>query len=822
MTANGDKAAGFSELFLILGEAGQITLESSLPTGEHELVAKFSATAGQVQVHVESAAVPLVRNGESLTRAEILENGDRLRAGDLVLNFVAHGRGGIFYQQAVDENATLPPAGDEVHEGKAWFLVASSDGEISGSKDVRKPVMDDSGRTISPGEYVKSEDVSDRKKPLPVIPLAITAVFVVLGLVAGFMFSATAVRVVVDPVPDNIEVDGAWFSLELGGHYLLLPGEASVSATKSGYYPFQQAFAVDRVANQEVSFQLTRLPDLYEIHSKPATSALVHVDGEPMGQTPLTELALSSGEHELLVTADRFLDHLEIVQVEGGGSRKALTVQLEPAWANVELITEPVGAQVFIDDEKIGDTPMIVEMLQGFRQLKISKTGFKNWQENIRIVAGENQRLPVTLVKADGKVVIRTDPPGASVTINKRYRGRTPLNIALAPDRDYQLSFSLSGYEKATRNISVRSDQDGSVLVNMRVLLGRVDIRSEPTGATVKIDGVERGVSNLLLELSAQPHLVEFSKPGYAPYHARVTPRPGFDQQIVGRLKTLEQARWDSIPTTIKTGLGQSMKLVRSGSLNMGAPRRQQGRRANEIQHPVKLTRAFYFGTHEVKNADYRRFKLDHDSGAVKSTSLNQGTHPVVQISWQDAANFCNWLSKKDGLPAAYTKKDGKMVAVSPMNTGYRLPSEAEWAFVQRVSGGEVRDMYPWGDTLPPTAGAGNFADVSARSVLSAVIGAYDDKYLATAPVGHFDASGAGFYDLAGNVSEWTHDYYSADPLVVGKLSVDPLGSDSGEYHVVRGSSWTSGNITELRVSFRDYGSDPRHDLGFRLARYLE
>ena len=139
MTANGEKAAGLSELFLILGEAGQITLESSLPTGEYELVAKFTATAGQVQVDVESAAVPLVRNGESLTRAAVLKNGDRLRAGDLVLNFVADGRGGILYQQAVDENATLPPAGDEVHEGKAWFLVASR--EMNGTRYKGMPTL---------------------------------------------------------------------------------------------------------------------------------------------------------------------------------------------------------------------------------------------------------------------------------------------------------------------------------------------------------------------------------------------------------------------------------------------------------------------------------------------------------------------------------------------------------------------------------------------------------------------------------------------------------------------------------------------------------
>ncbi|MCZ6499432.1 MAG: PEGA domain-containing protein [Gammaproteobacteria bacterium] len=821
MTTKGDKEAGFSELFLVLDDSGRIGIVSSAPADEKALLARFSVTAGQVQVNVDSAAVPVFRNGAKLTKAVVLKNGDRLRAGDMVLNFAADGRGGVLYQQATDENATHPPGSNEAQEEKIWLLLANAGDEGIGD-EIRLPAADDTGKKISPGQYVKSADTAVRKKRIAVLPLVIAGVFVLLGLVAGFMFSATAVRVVVDPAPDSIEVDGEWVSLELGGRYLLLPGEARISIKKSEYFAIQETFQVERRANQEVTFQLTRLPDLFEILSEPDASASVQVDGIPIGRTPLTELALHPGDHELLVTADRFLDHRETVQVDGGGNRKVITVNLEPAWANVELITTPADARVSVDDKEIGNTPLSVEMLQGSRQLKISKAGFKTWQENVRIVAGEHQRIPVTLAKSDGKVVIRTEPPGASVTINSRYRGRTPLNIALAPDKEYRLSFSLSGYAKAARSISVRSDQDASVLVNLRALLGMVDIRSEPAGATIKIDGTDRGQTNLQLQLSALPHLVEFSKPGYAPYYARVTPRPGFEQQLIARLKTLEQERWDAIPTTIKTGLGQPLKLVRGGNVNMGAPRRQKGRRANEIQHPVKLTRAYYLGTHEVTNADYRRFQPEHKSGAVKTTSLNQGTHPVVQISWQDAAKFCNWLSEKDGLPAAYIKKDNKMVAVSPMNTGYRLPSEAEWAFMQRLSNDGDRIMYPWGDALPPKDGSGNFADVSARSVLSAVIATYDDKYLATAPVGHFDANVAGFYDLAGNVAEWAHDNYSADPLVVGQLTVDPLGPASGEYHVVRGSSWTSASISELRVGYRDYGSDSRHDLGFRLARYLE
>ncbi len=821
MTADGDKETGFSELFLVVDESGRIAIAPTAPADAQALLARFSATAGQVRVQVESAAVPVLCNGARLTEAQVLKNGDRLRAGDLVLNFAADGRGGILYPQAADENATLPPGSDEAQEEKAWLLLASPGDEAIG-EEIGLPAAGHTGTKIAPGQYLKSEDTGGGKKRLAVLPLTIAGVFILLGLVAGFMFSATAVRIVVDPVPDSIDVDGKWVSVTLGGRYLLLPGEADISVQKSEYYPLQETFEVERTASQEVSFQLTRLPDLFEILSEPAGSASVQVDGEPVGRTPLTELALDAGEHELLVTAERFLDYRETVQVAGGGKRMVISVKLQPAWANMELVTTPAGARVFVDDQEVGSTPLSVEMLHGSRRLRIGKAGFKTWQENIEIVAGEHRTLPITLVKADGKVVIRTDPPGASVTIDTRYRGRTPLNIALAPDREYQLSFSLSGYQKAVRSISVRSDRDASVLVNLRALLGTVDIRSEPAGATIKIDGVERGQTNLQLQLSALPHLVEFSKPGYAPYHARVTPRPGFEQQLVARLRTLEQARWDAIPTTIKTAIGQSLKLVRGGRVDMGAPRRQKGRRANEIQHPVKLVRAFYLGTHEVTNAEYRRFKPEHKSGAVKTTSLNQGSHPVVQIGWQDAAEFCNWLSAKDGLPAAYMEKDGKMVAVSPPDTGYRLPTEAEWAFAQRMANNGARKMYPWGDALPPNDGSGNFADVSARSVLSSVIENYDDKYLATAPVGHFDANVAGYYDLAGNVAEWTHDYYSADPLTVGQLTVDPFGPADGEYHVVRGSSWTSAEISELRVSYRDYGSDPRHDLGFRLARYLE
>jgi formylglycine-generating enzyme required for sulfatase activity len=70
-------------------------------------------------------------------------------------------------------------------------------------------------------------------------------------------------------------------------------------------------------------------------------------------------------------------------------------------------------------------------------------------------------------------------------------------------------------------------------------------------------------------------------------------------------------------------------------------------------------------------------------------------------------------------------------------------------------------------------------------------------------------------------VSEWCHDYYDAFVGSQNKVRRDPAGPRRGEFHVVRGSSWRHGSITELRLSYRDYTKSPRNDLGFRIARYV-
>jgi len=66
------------------------------------------------------------------------------------------------------------------------------------------------------------------------------------------------------------------------------------------------------------------------------------------------------------------------------------------------------------------------------------------------------------------------------------------------------------------------------------------------------------------------------------------------------------------------------------------------------------------------------------------------------------------------------------------------------------------------------------------------------------------------------------HDYYGTTLSFGNSVDVDPQGPSTGTYHTIKGSSWAHSGITELRLSFRDFGDTARNDLGFRIARYLE
>lgn len=655
------------------------------------------------------------------------------------------------------------------------------------------------------------------------VGLAVTAALLISVLLVWFILTARSVSLGFDPGADSVAMEDGWPTFELGGRILAQPGEYTLVAEKAGYRRFEQIITITEEPNQEYSFTLQKLPGYLAVLSQPE-GASVSIDGQARGSTPLQELELEPGTYTVSVSADNFVTHEAEITVEGGAIRQDLEIELVPNRSPVSFASSPNGAIVIVDGEEIGNTPMTAAVAAGQRTIALKLGGYKTWQDEVAIVAGESLVLPeVSLEPADGTVTLRTSPAGANVTIDGQYRGRTPLNVALDPGTTHRINITRTGYRPSSRTLDIDAQQDLTINIVLEPVVGEVRIASTPADAQVYIDGDSRGVANQTLELAALPHTVEIRKEGYVPYRTTVTPRPGFAQEIAVVLKTLEQARIEAIPTAIKTSVGQELILIRpSVVFTMGASRREQGRRANESLRKVELSRPFYFALREVTNAEFRQFDPTHSSGMVQKFDVNADDQPAVRLTWEEAARFCNWLSEQESLPLAYETQGERVIPVTPMTTGYRMPTEAEWAYAARIAGYSNPPKYPWGEEMPPPQQAGNFADRSAARLVDGTINTFRDGHPATAPVASFKPNPIGVYDLGGNVAEWVHDLYATYPDAGDEVFRDPLGPDEGLFHVIRGSSWMDGTVSELRLTYRDYGDIDRPDLGFRIARYLE
>ncbi len=657
----------------------------------------------------------------------------------------------------------------------------------------------------------KPPEKSSKITPLRIV---LTILLLIAAIALWFVFTAKAVWVQIEPSPESVELSGGWPRISYQDHYLMRSGELNISAVKTGYVPIDTQVEVTREASQRFQFVFEKLPGYLNISlPEGVASGELELDRTVTHALPATSLEIKAGTYAFRVTVPRYQEFVGEVVVEGLGKTQQLDIDLKPDWADVTLESTPVGAEVVVGDTVIGETPGTFEILSGEHQLTLRARGHKDWFKTLNLTAGEALVLPpVTLAKADGTIIVNTSP-SAAITVNGQFRGMSPQTFKLPPGKTYTIAASKVGYRKVSRRITAASDQDLTVNWTLEQLLGDVTVSSSPPSAEIWQDGRRLGKAGEILMLPVLDQQLTVRAPGYAPSVLNVLPSPTEAQTLTVTLLTVDQAREAELARkrSIVTTDGQTLLLQRPRPFQMGASRRTRGRRSNETLRDVSLTRLYYIATHEVTNTRFKAFDSRHTSGTAFKVPLNDPDAPVVNVSWDGAARYCNWLSEQEGLPAAYKEVNGKMQPVVPTTIGYRLPTEAEWAWAARFSGTRSTTLLPWGDDLPPPADFANFAGRSAIGLVNRVFDDYDDSYAATAPVGSFAASEAGLYDMSGNVSEWTNDVYQAGS-----------GTVTADARVVRGSSWQHSRIGELRLTYRDSSKQPRNDIGFRIARYLE
>ena len=673
---------------------------------------------------------------------------------------------------------------------------------------------------IRPVGYRPPQQTQQRRVPVSGLQVVLLLAVAVVAAMLWFLFTAKSVRLDLSPPAAEASLSGG-LAVRLGDVWLARRGSYQIEASAPGYQAFSGVFEVNENRNQTHGFALTKLPGQVTFESVPA-GATVMIAEQPVGATPTDPLAVPAGQATFTFLKDRY-QPLEITaQIEGMEQPQTVGVELVPNWADVTVTSFPEGAEIFIDDQPTGqETPAIVEVLAGEHEIRLKAPGHRSHRQRILVSAQETRQLdPVTLTQADSLLTVRTTPPGAGVTLNGRFQGETPVELAVRSGAAHRVQVFRSGYQSAERTVELAPGAERSINLELQRLTGTVVIQAQPEQAELYLNGRSMGPANQTLTLPTENQRVEIRLAGYAGYSTEITPRDGIAQELRVRLLTVEEARLAALKPVVTTPAGQELVLLNPSPFTMGASRREPGRRANETLREVNLTRMFYLGRHEVTNEQFRRFTGDHKAGSFQDYSLDDDKQPVANVSWLQAAAYCNWLSAVEGLPRFYDIQGDEVVGFNPNSTGYRLPTEAEWEWAAR----QVRNpgdtlRFPWGANLPPPDRHGNYADRSAAHLVGRVIFGYNDNHIVSAPVGTFPANPDGIHDLSGNVAEWTHDFYE---IPNGDAVTDPLGPDAGEYHVIRGSSWMHGTITELRLSFRDYGSSGRQDVGFRVARFAE
>ena len=249
-------------------------------------------------------------------------------------------------------------------------------------------------------------------------------------------------------------------------------------------------------------------------------------------------------------------------------------------------------------------------------------------------------------------------------------------------------------------------------------------------------------------------------------------------------------------PMLKETALGMKFVRIEPGTFMMGSPEAEEGHAKNETQHRVTLTKPFYMATTDVTRGQFRAFvdESGYKTEAEKANEIStwkynvdyeqEDTQPVVDVTWNDAVAFIEWLNRKE-------------------HKTFRLPTEAEWEYACRAG---TTTAFNTGATITT-----DLADFDGREVN----GANRQK---STPVGSFPANKWGLYDMHGNVWQWCSDVYADfSPDAVS----DPAGpaAVAGSAHVLRGGSYHYGPVI-CRSAYR-YSNPPEiryNDVGFRVV----
>ncbi|MBM4321280.1 MAG: PEGA domain-containing protein [Deltaproteobacteria bacterium] len=272
--------------------------------------------------------------------------------------------------------------------------------------------------------------------------------------------------------------------------------------------------------------------------------ALISLAGKEHGVTPLTLPQLPPGRHRLRLILD---GHSPVEQevVLAPGEQKIIHLTLVRT-ARLDLISRPSGADVRLDGQPLGRTPLSLPLLgAGAHRLELSLPGLpRPWVGGVVLDPQRTVTLTIPLAADGGLLTVTSDPPGAEVTLDEAAIGHTPLGPVLVAEGEHLLSVVLQGHALEQQSIHLRRGQPVDLQLQLRPI--RLDLRAVglPAGAAFYVDGEPVAVEDGWLRgIPAGEHELMAVKDGYRPWFARAVLEAGSSDEIEVRMARQPRGR---------------------------------------------------------------------------------------------------------------------------------------------------------------------------------------------------------------------------------------------------------------------------------------
>lgn len=592
-------------------------------------------------------------------------------------------------------------------------------------------------------------------------------------------------------------------AVTLFNRVLMFSDEAEYEVSSLGYSSDSQTFS-HQSEQRAYSFELTPLPGYLNVVVTNEFHVSIRVNGNL--STQLEAIELAQGRHVVAVEQGGAKLASVAVDIDGYGNTQEISFDLSDYQAMLSVATKPQSATIELDGRMLGHGVFKGGVPALASQLRIHSTGYDAQIRDVSLASGDTLDLGVVeLSPSPINATISTIPSNASVLLDGSFVGESTTTLTLRPGRSYELIVRKPGYREHTAVLTPKIGKNISRTINFEQETIRIDVQASPA-ATLLVNGIAKGAAPLTLDVYPGD-VIEARSEGLTTQSKTVREEHGAHQSIgFELLEPSEHAyQFASERLTVTGGL----ELIRFPPVRF----RKSIDIDNQESMTIEITRPFYLGATEVTFDAYQKY-----DPSVKGPNK----HPVTDISWTDAAKFCNWLSAQHGLQPFYHISPYDVVeGVDVTSLGFRLPTENEWETGAGFDWREelVFEPFEWGKSRTIPLAFANLAGRETAKVGSRHFRSFTDNHESVAPVASYLPNANGLYDITGNVSEWIHNYFQTQREA--NAGPDYLGPRTGFTNVVKGSNYKTYTIDEVAMNFRDFETGKRLTLGFRVARWL-